>query len=79
MSAAPKSIPLWKLHCRVHLACRACPPEGEADTFREETGKGTGETLRGRGLSAHARTVEIMSGRANSRQGLTTTCKDSSE
>jgi hypothetical protein len=68
MSAAPKSIPLWKLHCRVHLACRARPPEGEADTFREETGRGTGETLRGRGLSAHARIVEIMSGRANSQQ-----------
>jgi len=49
----------------------------EADVLREETGICTGEALRGMGPSACTRIVEIKSGRANSQQGLTATCKDS--
>jgi len=76
MTAAPKRDPLLKLHYRDRLVCRACPSCGEAEAFREETGKCTGKALRGRGPSNHARIVEIMSGRADSQQGLAATCKD---
>jgi len=37
---------------------------GEAVAFREETGRCTGGTLRGRGPGTHARIAEIISGRA---------------
>ncbi len=58
------------------MACRAFSPYGEAEVFQVETGKGTGETPRDRGLSNHARIGEIMSERANFQQGLTVTCND---
>ena len=49
---------------------------GEADVFREETGKCTGKMPRDMGLGNRARIAEIMSGRANFQQGLMATCKD---
>ena len=48
----------------------------ETEVLREETGKSTEGTLRGRGPSTYTRIVEIMSGRTVSQQGLVTTCKD---
>jgi len=50
---------------------------GQAEAFREETGKSIGRASRGMGPSACARIAEITSGRAISQQGLATTCKDS--
>jgi hypothetical protein len=52
---------------------------GQAEAFREETGKSIGRASRGMGPSACARIAEITSGRAISQQGLATTCKDSSD
>jgi hypothetical protein len=52
---------------------------GQAEVFREETGKSTGRASRGMGPSACARIAELTSGRAISQQGLATTCKDSSD
>jgi len=73
---SPESWPLWKRPCRDRSMCRTRPPLGEADVLREEPGRCTGETSRGRGPSAYARIAEITSGRAISQQGLATTCKD---
>src|SRR5512135_3770088 len=47
-----------------------------AVVFREESSKGTGRTLRGKGPGADVRIAAIMSGTAILQQGLTTTCKD---
>jgi hypothetical protein len=58
------------------FACRTCLSLGEAGAVREEAGKCTGWTRRGTGPSTSAQTVELTSGRANSQQGLTATCKD---
>ena len=56
--------------------CRTSQILREAEILREETGKSTEETPRGKGPSTYARIAEITSGRANSQQGLATTCKD---
>ena len=48
----------------------------ESDVLQEETGMSTEGTPRGKGPSTYARIAEITSGRANSQQGLATTCKD---
>ncbi|MCP4667584.1 MAG: hypothetical protein GY849_14605 [Deltaproteobacteria bacterium] len=56
--------------------CRTSDPCGEAVVPWEETSECTRETLRGTGPSTYTKIVEIMSGRANFQQGLTTTCKD---
>jgi hypothetical protein len=77
MSAAPKYGSLLKLHYRDILVRRICSLEDEAVAFREETSESTGKVLRGMGPDTITRTAEIMSGRANSQQGLMTTCKDS--
>jgi len=47
-----------------------------APVLREETGRGTEGTLRGKGPCTYTRIAEMMSGRAVSQQGLATTCKD---
>jgi len=62
----------------VFLVCRTCDVWGEAVAFREEAGKSTGRTSRGRGPSTYAWIAEIMSGRIISQQGLAATCKDPS-
>ena len=49
---------------------------GEAEALREETGKSNEGALRGMGPGTYTRIAEITSGRANSQQGLMTTCKD---
>ncbi len=57
--------------------CRPCPNGGKADVLWEETGictivaAGVGDQASDEGLT------EIASGKADSRQGLVTTCKDS--
>jgi hypothetical protein len=79
MTAAPKKKPLLKLHCRDRVVSRTSSPYGEAVADREETSESTGKSLRGRGPGAYTKIVEIMSGRANCQQGLTTTCEDHSE
>ncbi len=56
--------------------CRTRLIQGEAVVSWEEASTCTGRTPRGRGPSTHARIAEIMPGRAISRQGLATTCKD---
>ena len=76
MTAAPKFVPSLKLHCDGLLACRTFKSLGETAVLREETGKGTEGTLRGKGPCTYTRIAEIMSGRAVSQQGLATTCKD---
>ncbi len=48
----------------------------ETEVLREETGRSTEGTLRGKGPCTDTRIAEIMSGRAVSQQGLATTCKD---
>ena len=48
----------------------------ETEVLREETGRGTEGTLRGKGPCTYTGIAEIMSGRAVSQQGLATTCKD---
>ena len=48
----------------------------EAEVLREETGKCTGETRRGKGPSNHVRIAEITPGRAISQRGPAVTCKD---
>ncbi|MCK4791359.1 MAG: hypothetical protein KAV87_46940 [Desulfobacteraceae bacterium] len=58
------------------MARRTTPFYGEAKILREETGKSTGETPRGRGPSNYTKIVEIKSEKAISQQGLATTCKD---
>ena len=75
MTAASKTRSLWKSHGRDSLVCRTCFPWREAVVLREEMGRCTWETRRGRGPSAYTRIAEIMSGRAMSQQGLVTTCK----
>ena len=76
MTAAPKSSPLLKSHCRGCVTSRTPLPLREADVFWEETGKCTGRSWRGRGPSTHARIVETTSGTTNFQQGLAATCKD---
>jgi hypothetical protein len=58
--------------------CRTAQSYGEAEVLWEETGMSTKGAPRGRGPGTYARIVEITSGRANSQQGLVTTCKDPS-
>jgi hypothetical protein len=59
--------------------CRS-PLSGEkADAFREETGKSTGRTSRGRGAERPCKDCRDNVGKAISQQGLATTCKDSSD
>jgi hypothetical protein len=77
MTAASKPGSLRKLPCRDILVRRTRFYWGEADVLGEEMGESTRGARRGMGPSACARVAEIMSGRANSQQGLTTTCKDS--
>jgi hypothetical protein len=77
MTATPKKKdPLLKLYYKVHLACRTFLSCGEAVVFWEDASKCTRETLRGRCPSTYTKIAEKMSGRANSQQGLTATCKD---
>ena len=76
MTAAPKSAPLLKLHCRESRARRATPIYGEADVHREVTDHSNGGTRWGKGPSDCARIVEITPGRSIWQQGLAATCKD---
>ena len=57
--------------------CRTSQILREAEVIREETGKSTEETPRGKGPSTYARIADITLGRTNFQQGLVTTCKDS--
>jgi len=77
MIAAPKYGSLWKSQGREDFVCRTRFPWREAVATREERGRCTWGTRRGRGPSTSTRMAEIMSGRAHSQQGLVTTCKDS--
>jgi len=76
MTAAPRIGALGKLLQGLFLKRRTCYCEREAEALREETGESTEEARRGRGPSTHAGITKLMSGRANSQQGLATTCKD---
>ena len=77
MTAASKSSPLLEVALAgIILVCRTSQIQREADVLREETGKSTEETPRGKGPSTHARIAEITSGKAISQQQLATTCKD---
>lgn len=76
MTAASKHGSLWKLLCREIIARRTRFHWGEAGVLGEEMGKSTRGARRGMGPSTCARVVGIMSGRTNSQQGRTTTCKD---
>ncbi len=78
MTAAPKIPPLSKSHCRDQLTSRTPWISREADVSREVTGTCNGRSWRGMGPSAHARTMEITSGRTVCQQGLAATCKDPS-
>ena len=51
-------------------------PWGETGVLGEGMDKCSRGARRGMGPSAYARVAEIMSGRANSQQGLAATCKD---
>src|SRR5512135_707458 len=63
--------------CGRETQCAERPIWGwAAVVFREESSKGTGRTLRGKGPGASVRIAAIMSGTAILQQGLTTTCKD---
>jgi hypothetical protein len=76
MTAAPKR----KSHVEAASwgILRAEPVESEVRPMSagKGTGQCTGGVWRGRGPSAHARIVEITSGRAISQQRLAATCKD---
>jgi hypothetical protein len=61
----------------IFLVWRTSQNLRESDVFQEETGISTEGAPRGKGPSTYARIAEITSGRANSQQGLETTCKDS--
>jgi hypothetical protein len=64
------------LHGR-DIQCAERPIWGwAAAVFREESSRGTGRTLRGKGPGANVRITAIMSGTAILQQGLTTTCTD---
>ncbi len=76
MTAAPKKPPPGEVACRDIFTSRTRPLEREADANREETGKCTGRSWRGKGPSTYARVVEITSGTTNFQQGLAATCKD---
>ena len=78
MTAAPRNTSPGEVATGIVLARRTCCSVGEAAALREETGKSTEEAPRGRGPSTYARITKLMSGRANSQQGLTITCKDPS-
>ena len=78
MTAASKTAPLLKLHCRGHAMCETRFTRCEAVVSREETGECTGRTSRGMGPSTCTRSSEITSGRTISQRGLATTCKDRS-
>lgn len=78
MTAASKSWPLLKLHCRGCVLSRTSQVQGEAEALREETGICTGGKGRGMGPSTYTRIMEITSGRTVCQQGLAATCKDSS-
>ena len=76
MTAAPRNLPLVKSHAGIFFTSRTRHLEREADANREETGKCTGRSWRGKGPSTYARVVEITSGTTNFQQGLAATCKD---
>ena len=76
MTAAPKQGSLLKSQCRGFLASQTSLFYCEADAVREETGKSTAGSWRGRGPSTRARIVEITSGKSLFQQGLIATCKD---
>jgi hypothetical protein len=76
MTAAPKFCPLTGVAFRGGSACQARQGGCKADALREETGKSTEGTLRGRGPGECERIAEIKSGRSVSQQRLAATCKD---
>jgi hypothetical protein len=78
MTAASKTAPRLKLHCREHAMCETRVTRCEAGVSWEETGECTRRTSRGMGPSTCTRNLEITSGRSISQQGLATTCKDPS-
>jgi len=78
MTAASKTAPRLKLHCREHAMCETRFTRCEAVVSWEETGECTRRTSRGMGPSTCTRNSETTSGRAISQQRLATTCKDPS-
>jgi len=75
MTAAPKTVPAY-VACWILVMRRPGPMSGKANAEWEVTARCTTQATGVEVQASGERSAEIMSGRAISQQGLTTTCKD---